>query len=112
MKHEREKEPVWVESCGNAFADFNIPGAEILLLKSMAATEIQRTILARKLTQKEAGEILGIPAVKVSNIVCGRLKGYTLDRLFSYLLLLDVEVGLKMKPKYRKAKNKSVTVAQ
>jgi len=76
----------WVESSGNVFEDFKLPDAEILLLKSLAATEIQRTIQDRKLTQKQAGGLMGIPAVKVSNIVCGRWKGYTLDRLFLYLL--------------------------
>ena len=92
----------WVESSGNVFQDFKLPDAEILLLKSLAATEIQRTIQDRKLTQKQAGELMGIPAVKVSNIVCGRWKGYTLDRLFTYLLRLDVEVAINVTPRYKK----------
>lgn len=82
--------------------DFALPDAELLPLKSFATTEIHRTIQERKLTQKQAGELMGIPAVKVSNIVCGRWKGYTLDRLFSYLLRLDVQVAIKVKPRYKK----------
>lgn len=111
MHDSKKNETQWVESSGNVFQDFNLPDAEILLLKSLAATEIQRTIQERKLTQKQAGELMGIPAVKVSNIVCGRWKGYTLDRLFTYLLRLDVEVAIKVKPRYKKPrKPKAVPV--
>ena len=102
MSKNSENATQWVESSGNVFEDFKLPDAEILLLKSLAATEIQRTIQDRKLTQKQAGELMGIPAVKVSNIVCGRWKGYTLDRLFTYLLRLDVEVAINVKPRYKK----------
>lgn len=102
MSRDTENATPWVKSSGNVFEDFKLPDAEILLLKSLAATEIQRTIQDRKLTQKQAGELMGIPAVKVSNIVCGRWKGYTLDRLFTYLLRLDVEVAINVKPRYKK----------
>lgn len=108
MSAKEKNTTAWVESSGNVFQDFSVPDAEILLLKSLAATEIQRTINERKLTQKEAGALMGIPAVKVSNIVCGRWKGYTLDRLFTYLLRLDVEVAIKVKPKYKRPRKANV----
>lgn len=108
VNKEKANAEQWVESSGNVFQDFKLPDAEILLLKSLAATEIQRTIQDRKLTQKEAGALMGIPAVKVSNIVCGRWKGYTLDRLFTYLLRLDVEVAINVKPRYKKPRKPRV----
>lgn len=97
----RSQEVEWEESSGNVFADFGVQNPELALLKSHIAIAIKKAIDSKGITQKEAGALMGIPAVKVSNIICGRLKGYTLDRLFTYLVRLDVDVQVRMKPKRR-----------
>lgn len=89
----------WVKSSGNVFADLGVPNPELALLKADISIAIEQAIERKGISQREAGELMGIPAVKVSNIVCGRLKGYTLDRLFTYLNRLDVDVQVKMKAK-------------
>lgn len=98
-QNDEAKATVWEKSSGNVFADLGLPNPELVQLKSDIAMAIHRAIERKGITQREAGELMGIPAVKVSNIVCGRLKGYTLDRLFTYLKCLDVDVQVRMSPK-------------
>lgn len=93
------KKTRWVESSGNVFKDLGVKNPEVALLKADISIAIERAIERKGITQREAAEIMGIDSVKVSNIVNGRLKGYTLDRLFTYLLRLDVDVYVQMKPK-------------
>jgi len=89
----------WVKGSGNVFADLSVPNPELALLKADISIAIEQAIERKGISQREAGELMGVPAVKVSNIICGRLKGYTLDRLFTYLKRLDVDVQVKMKAK-------------
>ncbi|MHC5717498.1 MAG: helix-turn-helix domain-containing protein, partial [Nostoc sp.] len=55
------------------------------------------------LTQVQAGEILGIVQPKVSSLIRGRLSGFSIDRLISYLNSFgnDVEIRIKPKPENR-----------
>lgn len=86
-------------SSGNVFADLGVRSPELALLKADISIAIEQAIERKGISQREAGELMGIPALKVSNIVRGRLKGYSLDRLFTYLNRLDVDVQVKMKAK-------------
>lgn len=90
------------KSTGNVFQDLGLPQAELRQLKADAARQIKAAIDRKGITQKEAATIMGMDAQKVSNIVCGRLRGYTLDRLFSCLCALDVDVTVTMRPKPKK----------
>ncbi|MBI5091604.1 MAG: XRE family transcriptional regulator [Candidatus Hydrogenedentes bacterium] len=58
----------------------------------------------RRLTQVEAAKLLGVDQAKVSALVCGRLSGFSTDRLFRFLNApgRDVEVVVRPKPKSRK----------
>jgi predicted XRE-type DNA-binding protein len=83
-------------STGNVFADLGIRDPNLARLKADVAIAIKSAIERKGITQREAGDLIGLPSQKVSDIVCGRLKGYTLDRLFTYLNCLDVDVRIKM----------------
>jgi predicted XRE-type DNA-binding protein len=82
----RPDQPIRFEQgSGNVFADLGIPNPELALAKAGLVQRIRELISARKLTQSEAAEILGIDQPKVSALVRGRVEGYTLDRLFRFL---------------------------
>lgn len=87
------------KSAGNVFADLGIRDPDLARLKADVAIAIKSAIERKGITQREAGDMIGLPSQKVSDIVCGRLKGYTLDRLFTYLNCLDVDVRIKMSAK-------------
>ncbi|MEH1947666.1 MAG: helix-turn-helix transcriptional regulator [Nostoc sp.] len=90
-------------SSGNIFADLGLPNPEERLVKAELARKISEIIAAQKLTQVQAGEILGIDQPKVSSLIRGRLSGFSIDRLISYLNSLgnDVEITIKPKPENR-----------
>ena len=86
-------------SSGNVFADLGLPNPEEYLVKAALALAIARTIRERGLSQKQAGDILGLAQPRVSDLVRGRLDKFTIDRLLRYLCKLDYDVTIRFQPK-------------
>ena len=88
-------------SSGNVFKDLGLPNPEERLAKARLASMIYDIIEERGLTQAEAAKILGINQPKVSALVNGRLAGFSLERLFSFLRKLDrdIEIVVRERPK-------------
>ncbi len=70
---------------GNVFADLGLAKPEEALAKAQLAWEIAKIIKKRKLTQKRIAEILKITQPKVSLLLRGYLKRFSVDRLFRFL---------------------------
>jgi predicted XRE-type DNA-binding protein len=83
-------------SSGNVFADLDVPHAEDELLKARLAVELRRLIQQNKLTQKAAAERMGISQPDVSNLVRGRISGFSLERLFHFVRALGKDVEVKI----------------
>lgn len=83
-----------IESSGNVFADLGVPEPEMELAKAKLAIAIAQVIEDQRLTQEAAGRITGLDQPRISEIMRGRLRGFSLDRLFRALNALgqDVEV--------------------
>jgi predicted XRE-type DNA-binding protein len=90
-----------IESSDNVFADLAVPDPEEALVKAELAQAISTIIAARQLTQTQAAELLGIDQPKVSALVRGRLTGFSVDRLLRFLLALDNDVEIVIKPKIK-----------
>lgn len=86
------------ESSGNVFADLGLPDPEERLGKAILSRQIDKLIEARELTQRQAAELLGITQPDVSNIVRGRLSGFSLERLTRFLTLLGQDVEITVRP--------------
>lgn len=84
---------------GNVFEDLGLENAEEQLHKAKIASLIYDIIIARKLNQKEAAKVLGINQPKVSALKNGRLDGFSIERLFKFLALLDQDIEVMVKPK-------------
>lgn len=84
---------------GNVFTDLGYKDPEEALTKAKIAFKINEIIKDKGYTQKEAAKILGIDQPKVSSIKNGRLRGFSLERLFTFLNELDHEVEIIIKPK-------------
>ncbi|MBF0454192.1 MAG: XRE family transcriptional regulator [Magnetococcales bacterium] len=102
------------QSSGNVFADLNVSDPEEALAKAMLASRISDIITHRHLTQAQAAEILGIKQPHVSDLVRGRLKHFTMDRLFRFLNALDrdVQIVIKKKPRSKPAARTFVVPVQ
>jgi predicted XRE-type DNA-binding protein len=84
------------ESSGNVFADLGLANPEQELLKAKLLLQIYRTIKDRKLTQAQAGEILGIKQPHVSSLMRGRSGTFSVERLMEFLTILghDIEIAV------------------
>lgn len=109
-----------IESSGNVFDDLGLEDAEDLSLKAALALQVASIIKHRHLSQKDAGELLGIPQSHVSKIMNAKLDGITADRLLRMLLKLgrDIDIVVKKRKKagstgklFVETSGKRVTVA-
>ena len=88
-------------SSGNVFEDIGLAQSAELLVRSEIAARIALTIEKRGLTQAKAADILGIDQPSVSDLVRGRLRGYSSDRLFRFLNSLGHDVKIVIAPRPR-----------
>jgi predicted XRE-type DNA-binding protein len=92
-----ESEP----SSGNVFADLGLPDAGEHLIKAGLVVRIHRTIRQRKLTQAGAAQLMGIDQPKISAMLAGRFRGYSVERLMRVLVALGHDVEIVVKPRKR-----------
>jgi predicted XRE-type DNA-binding protein len=103
----------FTESSGNVFADLGIKEPEEMMAKARVAFHISQIITHRHISQKEAAGLLGLTQPKVSNILAGRLGGFSLEKLLTLMMRLnrDVEIVIKKKPRTREKAHMSVVYA-
>jgi predicted XRE-type DNA-binding protein len=113
MTRKREPDSEVTRSSGNVFRDLNLPHSEHELTKVALAAAITDVILRKKLTQAEAGKRMGLDQPKVSALVRGHLDQFSVDRLFTMLVMLglDVDIKIRAKPKNRPGRITVATVA-
>ena len=87
------------KSSGNLYADLNYANPEEMQAKSELARAIYLIIQGNGMKQKQVGELLGLSQPKVSNLLNGRLSGFSLERLTRFLNILDYDVDIFVKPK-------------
>lgn len=93
-----KKKIVYEESSGNVFADLGKENPEEALAKSELARQIAKLIKKKKLTQKRAAEVLGIDQPKISALIRGRLRSFSLERLIRFLNELGQDVNIMISP--------------
>lgn len=98
-------------SSGNVYADIGVAQPEAMLAKAQLAQRVGSIIAARKLTQREAAEIIGVPQPKLSNILRGQFRGVSEAKLMDCLLRLGNDVQIVVKPARRKSSVGSLSVA-
>ena len=104
-------EIVLSKGSGNVYADLGFPNAEEELAKAEIVRQISSILTQRRLTQAKAGELLHINQPKVSALLRGHTEGYSIERLLRFLLLLDRDVEIVVKPRDPNASAGQITVA-
>lgn len=92
------KKSAYYESSGNVFADLGVENPEEAFVKSELARQIAKLIKKKKLTQKQAAEILSIDQPKISALIRGRLRSFSLERLIRFLNELGQDVSIMISP--------------
>ena len=86
------------EGTGNVFADLGLPDAGDRQTKTRLAMEVNGVLKSRRVKQTEAGTILHIPQSKVSALVNYRLDHFSVEKLISFLNLLERDVEIVIRP--------------
>ncbi len=86
----------YTTSSGNVFEDLRLPDADERMLKAQLAVQICRFIEAKEWTQTQAAEAVGLDQPKVSNLLRGRLSGFSVDRLLNILNRLGHSVEVRI----------------
>jgi predicted XRE-type DNA-binding protein len=106
-----DKKKDFTISSGNVFADLGFPDAEERMAKTNLAIQINVLIKRKKLTQKQAAELLNIDQPKISALSTGKLSGFSLERLFRFLTILGQDITINITPKSRSKKVAHVIVS-
>jgi predicted XRE-type DNA-binding protein len=85
-------------SSGNVFKDLKVPHAEEHLLKAQLVFKIDTLMKQRRLTQVEAAALLGVRQPDVSKMLCGEFRQFSVERLLRFLVALDQDVEIVIKP--------------
>ena len=83
---------------GNVFADLGLADAGEHLIKAGLVVRIDRTIRRHHLTQTAAAKLMGIDQPKVSAMLAGQFRGYSVERLMRFLVALGHDVEIVVKP--------------
>lgn len=115
MKKERSYEEEIADtraeiSSEGIYADLGFKDYKEMETKADLVMEISNIIKKKKLTQKQAATKFGITQPKLSELLNGHFRGYSIERLMYFLgsLRNDIEIVIKPTPKNR---DPSVTVS-
>jgi predicted XRE-type DNA-binding protein len=86
-------------STGNVFEDLGLPDAAEHLIKAGLVVRLGEIIRQRKLTQAAAAELMGIDQPKVSAMLGGQFRAYSVERLMRFLVALGHDVEIVVKPR-------------
>lgn len=81
-------------SSGNVFADAGLPDADTHLVKAQLVARLDAIIRERGLSQREAAQVLKIAQPDLSNILRGRFRGCSVERLMRMLTAFDCDVRI------------------
>ena len=76
------------------FADMGMPNAGEWLFKADLAITISRIIEDRKLSQSRAAALVAVDQPKISALMHGDTRGFSVDRLLKLLTLLGQDIDI------------------
>ena len=78
-----------------------VPESGDHMIKAGLVAKIDRIVRERKLTQSAAAEAMGIDQPKVSAMLGGHFRGYSVERLLRFLVALGHDVEISVRPRKR-----------
>lgn len=96
---------------GNIFAGLGFADAKERQTKLRLAFAINQIIEKRKLTQAKAANALRLPQPKISLLSRYKLEGFSVERLMTFLTLLDRDVEISIKKSSSRSNGKITVIA-
>jgi predicted XRE-type DNA-binding protein len=88
----------------NVFKDIGVPNAQEHLVKAQLVFKIDTIIKKRGLKQVEAAALFGVRQPDISKMLRGEFRQFSVERLLRFLVALDQDVAIVVKP-HRDRKN-------
>lgn len=85
------------KSSGNVYLDIGLPEPVEAQAKAELARKLSSIIRHRHLSQTATAKLLGIDQPKVSRLLRGQLKEFSMTRLMGFMLRLDRDVEIRIK---------------
>lgn len=89
---------------GNVFKDIGVPNAEEHLIKAQLVFKIDTIIKRRGLKQVQAARLFGVRQPDISKMLRGEFRQFSVERLLRFLVALNQDVAIVVKP-HRDKKN-------
>ena len=83
---------------GNVFKDIGVPHAEEHLVKAQLVFKIDGIMKRRRLKQAEAAALFGVRQPDVSKMLRGEFRQFSVERLLRFLVALDQDVDIVVRP--------------
>jgi len=111
-KHtERTRASVRIEEgSGNVFRDLGVRNPDEALMKAKLAIVIGALIRDLHLTQNVVAGKLGIDQPKVSLLLRGRLREFSIERLFRFVSALEQDITITIRPRPKHSAGERVLV--
>jgi predicted XRE-type DNA-binding protein len=82
----------------NVFKDIGVPNAEEHFVKAQLVFKIDTLMKDRGLKQVEAADLFGIRQPDISKMLRGEFRQFSVERLLRFLVALDQDVEIVVKP--------------
>ena len=82
----------------NVFKDLGLPHADEHLVKAQLVYKIDTIMKQRGLKQAETADLLSVNQPDVSKMLCGNFRQFSVERLMRFLVALDQDVEIVVKP--------------
>jgi predicted XRE-type DNA-binding protein len=86
----------------NVFKDLGLPNAEEHLVKAQLVFKIDTIMKRRRLKQVEAAALFGTRQPDVSKMLRGEFRQFSVERLLRFLVALDQDVQIVVKPHHNR----------
>jgi predicted XRE-type DNA-binding protein len=92
-----------IRGSGNVYADLGLPNADDLLARAQLLDAIRDIVAERRLTQTKVASLTAVKQPKVSVLLGGDTRGFTVERLMRMIngLGQDVEIRIHPAPRHR-----------
>ena len=110
-KTERMRSSVRIEEgSGNVFRDLGVRNPEEALMKAKLAVVIGSLIRDLHLTQTAVAARLGIDQPKISLLLRGRLREFSVERLLRFVGALEQDITITIRPRPRNSSGQRVLI--
>ena len=83
----------------NVFEDIGVPNAAAHLVKAQLVFKIDSIMKKRRMKQTEAAVLFEVRQPDISKMLCGEFRQFSVERLLRFLVKLDQDVEIVVRPR-------------